>query len=81
LTSQFQGTTRLGLFKNRLLRELLGPKTDEGENSLMWSFVMCGIDVEKTRNAGRILVKNLKRIVVFEDLSMDALLLRWLLGN
>ena len=42
---------------------------------------MCGIDVEKTRNAGRILVKNLKRIVVFEDLSMDALLLRWLLGN
>jgi len=72
---------RLGLFKNRLLRELLGPKTPEGENSLMGCLVMCGIGVEKKRNSSRFLVKNLKRIVKFEDLSMDVLLLRWFLDN
>jgi hypothetical protein len=71
----------LGLFKNRLLRELLGPKREKGENSLMGSSVMCGIGVEKTRNAGRILVKTLKGIVKFEDLSTDALLIRWFLDN
>jgi len=38
---------------------------------------MRGIGVEKTRNACRILVENLKGIVIFEDLSMDVLLLRW----
>ena len=42
---------------------------------------MCGIGVEKTRNAGSILVKTLNGIVRLEDLSMDALLLRWFLGN
>lgn len=62
---------RSGLFKNRLLRELLGPKREEGEISLIGIFVMCEIGVEKTRNACRILVKNLKGIVKFEDLSMD----------
>jgi hypothetical protein len=60
-----------------LLRELLGPKTEEAENFLMGSFVMCGIGVEKTRNACKSLVKNLKGIVKFEDLSTDVLLLRW----
>jgi len=63
------------------VKELLGPKREEGENSLMGSFVMCGIGVEKTRNAGSILVKTLNGIVRLEDLSMDALLLRWFLGN
>jgi hypothetical protein len=43
-----------------MLRELLGPKREEGENFLIGSFVMCGIGVEKTRNACRSLVKNLK---------------------
>lgn len=47
----------------------------------MGSSVMCGIGVEKTRNAGRILVKTLKGIVKFEDLSTDALLIRWFLDN
>jgi len=37
---------------------------------------MCGTGVEKTRNSYRILVKTLKRIVKFEDLSMDVLLLK-----
>ena len=68
---------RLGLFKNRFLRELLGPKGEEGENSLIGSFVMCGIGVAKTRKACRILGKTLKAIVKCEDRSMDVLLLRW----
>jgi ribosomal protein S28E/S33 len=42
---------------------------------------MCGIGVEKKRNSNRILVKNLKGIVKFEDLSMDVLLLRWFIDT
>jgi hypothetical protein len=61
-----------------LLRELLGRKREEGENSLIGSFVMCGIGVKKTRNSCRILVKTLTGTVKFEDLHMDVLLLRWL---
>jgi hypothetical protein len=69
------------LFKNRLLRELLGPKTLKGENSLMGCLVMCGIGVEKKRNSSKILVRNLKGIVNFEDLSVDVLLLRMFIHN
>jgi hypothetical protein len=58
------------------------PKKEEGEKSLMGSFVMCLIGEEKTRKACRIFVKNLNGIVQFKDLSMDdILLLRWFLDN
>jgi hypothetical protein len=51
------------------------------KNSLIGSFVMCGIGVEKTRNARRVLVKSLKGIIQFEDLCMVVLLLRRFLDN
>jgi hypothetical protein len=51
------------------------------ENSLVRSFVKCGIGVEETRNGYKILVKNLKGSVQFDDLGMDGMLLRRLLDN